>query len=245
MLAELRQERAQIEEAIMALERLAHGQGKRRGRPPAWMTEGNVPKRRGRPPGSKRTSRGPKLRLSPLRSSSDNHPCPDGAYSRAIASKAVGVTGRSNYSPSTSASLSGALVVLVWREVAGQSRFRHDQAGDQDLGHTLSKSGAGSEDRRGSGQYVSPWMMTVWSSLSSRVMLDFPCSPLCGALGVPMPIGRLRSTSHCGEPRWIGRVPVRMSPRRDTACTLATRTPPDPAAARATTHPLPSPTRLV
>lgn len=32
--------------------------------------------------------------------------------------------------------------------------------------------------------------------------------------------------------------------RRDTECTLAMRTPPDPAAARATTHPLPSPTRL-
>jgi DNA invertase Pin-like site-specific DNA recombinase len=50
MLAELRQEREQIEEAIMSLERLARGRGKRRGRPPAWMTE---IKRRGRPPGSK------------------------------------------------------------------------------------------------------------------------------------------------------------------------------------------------
>jgi len=49
MLAELRQEREQIEEAIMSLERLARGRGKRRGRPPAWMTE---IKRRGRPPGS-------------------------------------------------------------------------------------------------------------------------------------------------------------------------------------------------
>jgi len=58
MLAELRQERAQIEEAIMALERLARGQGKRRGRPPAWMTaQVNVPKRRGRPPGSKNKPR--------------------------------------------------------------------------------------------------------------------------------------------------------------------------------------------
>ena len=112
--------------------------------------------------------------------------------------RAVGVTGHSNHSPSTLASLSGALVVLVWREVAGQSRFRHDQTGDRDLGRTLSKSGAGSEDRRGSGQYVSPWTMTVWSSLSSRIMLDCPCSPLCGAWGVPIPIGRLRSTSHCG-----------------------------------------------
>ncbi len=39
MLAELRQEREQIEEAILTLERLAQGQGKRRGRPPAWLTE--------------------------------------------------------------------------------------------------------------------------------------------------------------------------------------------------------------
>ncbi len=39
ILAELRQEREQIEEAIVSLERLARGRGKRRGRPPAWMTE--------------------------------------------------------------------------------------------------------------------------------------------------------------------------------------------------------------
>lgn len=50
MLSDLRQERAQIEEAIVTLERLAQGRGKRRGRPPAWMT---AVKRRGRPPGSK------------------------------------------------------------------------------------------------------------------------------------------------------------------------------------------------
>jgi len=50
MLSELRAEREQIEEALMALERLARGRGRRRGRPPAWMS--NV-KRRGRPPGSK------------------------------------------------------------------------------------------------------------------------------------------------------------------------------------------------
>jgi hypothetical protein len=55
ILAELRQEREQIEEAIMSLERLARGRGRRRGRPPAWMSAMNaaVPKRRGRPPGSK------------------------------------------------------------------------------------------------------------------------------------------------------------------------------------------------
>ena len=50
MLTELRMEREQIEEAIISLERLARGRGKRRGRPPAWMTE---VKKRGRPPGSK------------------------------------------------------------------------------------------------------------------------------------------------------------------------------------------------
>ena len=50
MLGELRAEREQIEEAIMTLERLARGRGRRRGRPPAWMAQ---IKRRGRPPGSK------------------------------------------------------------------------------------------------------------------------------------------------------------------------------------------------
>lgn len=50
MLSELRNEREQIEEAIMTLERLARGRGRRRGRPPSWMTQ---IKRRGRPPGSK------------------------------------------------------------------------------------------------------------------------------------------------------------------------------------------------
>jgi hypothetical protein len=50
MLAELRAERDQLPEAILVLERLAAGRGKRRGRPPAWMT---AVKRRGRPPGSK------------------------------------------------------------------------------------------------------------------------------------------------------------------------------------------------
>jgi len=50
ILSELRQERAQLEEAIMSLERLVSGRGRRRGRPPAWMSEA---KKRGRPPGSK------------------------------------------------------------------------------------------------------------------------------------------------------------------------------------------------
>ena len=50
ILVELRQEREQLEEAILSLERLARGRGKRRGRPPSWMVEA---KKRGRPVGSK------------------------------------------------------------------------------------------------------------------------------------------------------------------------------------------------
>jgi hypothetical protein len=65
VLAELRQEHQQLEEAIITLERLARGRGKRRGRPPAWLktasaaaadsaaSASSTPKRRGRPPGSK------------------------------------------------------------------------------------------------------------------------------------------------------------------------------------------------
>jgi hypothetical protein len=50
ILEELRNEREQLEEAILSLERLARGRGRRRGRPPAWMVEA---KKRGRPAGSK------------------------------------------------------------------------------------------------------------------------------------------------------------------------------------------------
>lgn len=39
ILDELRRERAQIEEAIMTLERLVEGRGRRRGRPPTWLAE--------------------------------------------------------------------------------------------------------------------------------------------------------------------------------------------------------------
>jgi hypothetical protein len=63
ILGDLRREREQIEEAILTLERLATGRGRRRGRPPAWMAQmknaegkASAPegvKRRGRPPGSK------------------------------------------------------------------------------------------------------------------------------------------------------------------------------------------------
>jgi len=56
ILEELKREKEQLEQAIVTLERLAVGRGPRRGRPPAWATEGGAspaPKRRGRPPGSK------------------------------------------------------------------------------------------------------------------------------------------------------------------------------------------------
>ncbi len=59
VLAELRQEREQIDEAILSLERLASGRGRGPGRPPSWMTQGSAPRRRGRPPGSKNKIRNP------------------------------------------------------------------------------------------------------------------------------------------------------------------------------------------
>ena len=55
ILDELRQEREQLEEAILSLERLARGRGRRRGRPPSWMVEA---KKRGRPAGSKNKAGG-------------------------------------------------------------------------------------------------------------------------------------------------------------------------------------------
>jgi len=45
ILEELRQEREQIEDAIISLERLARGRGKRRGRPPTWMKEASERKK--------------------------------------------------------------------------------------------------------------------------------------------------------------------------------------------------------
>ena len=39
ILADLRLEREQIEDAIISLERLSQRRGKRRGRPPSWMKE--------------------------------------------------------------------------------------------------------------------------------------------------------------------------------------------------------------
>ena len=52
ILGELRHEREQIEDAIISLERLARGRGKRRGRPPSWMKDAQE-RKRGRPLGSK------------------------------------------------------------------------------------------------------------------------------------------------------------------------------------------------
>jgi hypothetical protein len=55
ILAELKAERQQIEEAILSLERLARGRHRGPGRPPNIMADFSspAPKRRGRPPGSK------------------------------------------------------------------------------------------------------------------------------------------------------------------------------------------------
>ena len=39
ILEDLRRERASIEEAILTLERLVEGRGRRRGRPPTWLAE--------------------------------------------------------------------------------------------------------------------------------------------------------------------------------------------------------------
>jgi hypothetical protein len=52
ILAELRHQRQQIDEAIRGLEHLPQGAGRRRGRPPKWMSE-VAKKGRGRPPGTK------------------------------------------------------------------------------------------------------------------------------------------------------------------------------------------------
>jgi hypothetical protein len=53
-LAENVQELAEIDEAILTMERLALGRGKRRGRPPKWMA---AAKPSGRPRGSKNKPR--------------------------------------------------------------------------------------------------------------------------------------------------------------------------------------------
>ena len=47
ILNELKLERERIDEAILTLERLAEGSGRRRGRPPAWLAE--IRKKSGKP----------------------------------------------------------------------------------------------------------------------------------------------------------------------------------------------------
>jgi hypothetical protein len=60
IVAELRQRRALIEEAIVVLERLAPGYKRQRGRPPDWKAAYLV-KRPGRPPGSKNKPKEPAI----------------------------------------------------------------------------------------------------------------------------------------------------------------------------------------
>ncbi len=55
ILAQLRQQRDHVDASIAALERIASGMGRRRGRPPKWMAEAAATnpapaKKRGRPP---------------------------------------------------------------------------------------------------------------------------------------------------------------------------------------------------
>ena len=61
VIKELIEERDMIEHAILSLERIAMHRGKRRGRPPAWMSmleaETNSAKKRGRPRGSKNSTK--------------------------------------------------------------------------------------------------------------------------------------------------------------------------------------------
>jgi hypothetical protein len=51
ILEELREGRAQLQDAILRLERLAAGKGRRRGRPPKWMTPVKRPEPRFKRPG--------------------------------------------------------------------------------------------------------------------------------------------------------------------------------------------------
>jgi hypothetical protein len=58
ILSDLRQERAALEEAILVLERLGRGAGKRRGRPPKWLSEMMGPDHQSKAP-AKRKSKQP------------------------------------------------------------------------------------------------------------------------------------------------------------------------------------------
>ena len=68
VLAALRQERAQIEEVIVNLERLEQSRDRRRGRPPAILT---AARKRGRPRGSKNKT---SLRASNTMTAVSEHP---------------------------------------------------------------------------------------------------------------------------------------------------------------------------
>jgi hypothetical protein len=46
MIAELREQKHALEESIMMLERLARSQGKRRGRPPLFLSQGGTTRKR-------------------------------------------------------------------------------------------------------------------------------------------------------------------------------------------------------
>jgi hypothetical protein len=54
ILKQLRDEREQLEEAILALERMEVGRSRGRGRPPKWLAavKAAASKKRGKPPGS-------------------------------------------------------------------------------------------------------------------------------------------------------------------------------------------------
>jgi|HubBroStandDraft_4_1064222.scaffolds.fasta_scaffold1961314_1 hypothetical protein len=65
ILAELRQEREQIAEAILSLERLVRTREPGVGRPPAWMTKITA-KRRSSPPGSKHRAKPRSVRTPTL-----------------------------------------------------------------------------------------------------------------------------------------------------------------------------------
>ncbi len=76
MIAELRSERAALEQALLVLERLASSHGKRRGRPPAWLTAakasaGGAPKRTVSPEARKRMAAAQKKRWALARKASE------------------------------------------------------------------------------------------------------------------------------------------------------------------------------
>lgn len=57
MLSELRAELTQVQEAIITLERLSQGTGKRKGRPPAWLSAMNSTEKSAAPAPTKKRGR--------------------------------------------------------------------------------------------------------------------------------------------------------------------------------------------